>query len=82
MPLPTSDETAGFAEYMRFKSLENLLRQRAPECAEWIERPDTAPLHLKIRLDEGTGVLLGWLSKLPGAWVIIDLQPAQSVARV
>jgi hypothetical protein len=82
VPLPTSDETAKFAEFMRFKSLENLLRQRAPEYAERIERPDTAPLHLKIRLDEGTGVLLGWLSRLPGAWVIIDPQPAQSVARV
>src|SRR5262245_3180964 len=60
---------------MRFKSLENLLRQRAPEYAERIEQPDTAPLHLKIRLDDGTGVLLGWLSKLPGVWVIIDPRP-------
>jgi hypothetical protein len=82
VPLPISDEMAGFAEFMRFKSLEDLLRQRAPEYAERIERPDTAPLHLKIRLDDGTGVLLGWLSKLPGAWVIIDPQSAQSVARV
>jgi hypothetical protein len=82
VPLPTSDETAGFAEFMRFKSLENLLRQRAPEYAERIERPDTAPLYLKIRLDDGSGVLLGWLRKLPGAWVIIDPPPAQSVARV
>jgi hypothetical protein len=64
--LPTSDEMAGFAELMRFRSLESLLRQRAPEYAERIERPDTSPLHLKIRLDDGTGVLLGWLSKLPG----------------
>lgn len=82
MPLPTSDEMAGFAEFMRFKSLEDLLRQRAPEYAERTEQPDTAPLHLKIRLDDGTGVLLRWLSKLPGAWVIIDPQSAQSVARV
>ena len=81
MPLPTSDEMAGFAKLMRFRSLENLLRQRAPEYAERIERPDTAPFHLRIRLDDGTGVLPGWMSKLPGAWVIIDPQSAQPVSR-
>jgi hypothetical protein len=82
VPFPTSDEAAAFAEFMHFKSLEDLLRQRAPEYAERIERPDTAPLHLKIRLDDGTGVLVGWLSKPPGAWVITGPEPARSVTRV
>ena len=81
MPFPTGDETAAFAEYMRFKSLEDLLRQRAPEYAGRIERPDTSPFHLKIRLDDGTGVLLGWLRKPPGAWVIIDPRTVLPVDR-
>lgn len=83
MPFPTSGEMAAFAALMQYRSLEDLLRKRAPEYAERIERPDTQPLFLKIRLDDGgSGVMLHFMSRLPGAWIISDLQSALIRPRV
>lgn len=81
MPFPTSDEIAGFAALMHYQSLENLLRQHAPEYAERIERPEAPPFYLKVRLDDRTSVLLSLRSR-SGVWVITDPQSAQSQPRI
>lgn len=81
MPFPTSDEMAAVGAQIFYRSLENLLRQHAPEYAERIERPETPPFYLKVRLDDRTAVLLSLLSR-SGVWVIADPQSAQSQPRV
>lgn len=81
MPFPTSDEKAAFGAWMYYRSLEDLLKQQAPEYAKRIERPDTPPFYLKVRLDDHTSVLLSLLSR-SGVWVIADPQSAHSPHRV
>jgi len=81
MPFPTSDETAGSAALMHYESLEDLLKQRAPEYADRIERPEAPPFYLKVRLDACTSVLLNLLGR-SGVWDITDPQSARSQPRV
>jgi hypothetical protein len=81
MPFPTSDEMAAVGAQIYYRSLEKLLRQRAPEYAERVERPDAPPFYLKVRLDDRTSVMLTLLSR-SGVWVIADPQSAQSQPRV
>lgn len=71
MPFPTHDEVAGVGAFLYYQSLENLLRRRAPEYADRIERPDARPFYLGIRLGDGAKVLLAQAGR---AWAVAGPQ--------
>lgn len=68
MSFPTHDMLDGISKLLYFQSLETRLRERAPELADRIERPDISPFYLKVRLEGGTGVVLS-PAKIGGHWV-------------
>jgi hypothetical protein len=73
LSFPTSDMVAGFSTYLYFRSLEDELRERAPELAERIERPEVSPLFIKVHLKAGTCLILAQTS-LGGTavWALVD----------
>lgn len=73
MPFPTHEEIDGLSRLLFFQSMEQRLRERAPELADRIERPDAPPFYLKVSVACDTNVVLGAVRiDRRAAWVIAD----------
>lgn len=74
MPFPPSDMVAAFAVHLRFKSLEQTLRERHPELAERTRFDDSqGGMLLKVALSGGRSVALAHVRMGHAiVWAVVD----------